>query len=80
MDGDVSFLIKLRDEYSGKLSGIQKQTQQFDKQMSGLKGTLKSVGGLLAGAFAVGGAIEFLKSSKEAYDKLEASVTRVNTV
>jgi archaellum component FlaC len=78
--GDISYLIKLRDEFSGKLSGIQKQTKAFDEQVGGLKNTLKSVAGLMVGAFAVGGLIEFLHSAEEAEDKLEAAVMRVNTV
>ena len=78
MANDVTYLINLRDQFSGKLNSIQKQTGAFERQVGGLSNTLKKFAGIAAGAFSIYGAFEFLKGSKEMLDKLESSVSRMN--
>jgi len=77
---DVAYLVSLRDQFSSRLSAMDKNTKSFDKTMGGLNETVNKFAGIVAGAFEVWGALEFVKLSKEAYDNLEKAVTRVNTV
>lgn len=63
------------------------ETEKVESSFAGMgekiKGVISEYKSLILGGLAVGGifgGIEFIKSSIEAYDKLEQAVTRVNTV
>ena len=61
----------------------QKVTHSFQEMGSKVKGVMSELKGVIVGSLAVGGiwgGVEFIKSSIEAYDKLEKSVMKVNTV
>jgi tetratricopeptide (TPR) repeat protein len=61
----------------------QKVTHSFTQMGEKIKGIMSELKGVILGSLAVGGiwgGFEFIKGSIEAFDNLEKSVTRVNTV
>jgi hypothetical protein len=77
--GAVTGIHQIKDEVGQLKNKVQQDTQamknHFHEAFSGMKG-------LLMGAMGIGGifaGFEFIKSSKEAYDKLEESVVKVET-
>lgn len=88
MEGNV---LKTAKDFEAALASMgvkakveaQKVESAFAGMGSKIKGVLHEYKGLITGTLMAGGilgGIEFIKSSIEAYDKLEKAVTRVNTV
>jgi len=86
--GDAVEQLRKIDE-ALKQAGVNAKVQvgEIENHFAGMgekiKGVFSDLKGLLAGGIIAGGVFggfEFIKSSREAYDALEKSVTRVNTV
>jgi len=59
---------KIRVEIDGNARGLKDATGQANKSLGKLSGTVSKLGGLMAGAFAVGAIANFTKASLKAYD------------
>lgn len=70
-DSELTVRIKATDETKG---GIDSVSGGFDK----LKGTALKLGGVMAGAFAIGKIVDFGKASLQAFAESEAAVARID--
>ena len=66
MSNSVEYIISLRDKFSSKLSGIQKQVNQLDKSTNVFKNTLGGLGGLLGGISFAALGVNIIKTASDA--------------
>lgn len=70
MSDVIQYIVKLKDEMSGSLKTIEKNTD-------GLNSTLKNLGGAIAGYFAVDAIVDFGKASFKAFEEAEQNATKL---
>lgn len=78
---------KIRVDIDGNARGLKNATSQANKSLDGLGGTAKKLGGLIAGAFAVGAITNFAKEAfraaavaegvEKAFNKLGVSLNQL---
>lgn len=77
MSDVIEYIVKLKDELSGKLSGVEKQSEHLNKTMGGLKEVVKGVGIAMGAYFAIDKIAEFASESVKAFNESEQAAAQL---
>ena len=76
-NNNLEYTLRLKDLFSKTMQGAANQVKGLDSKMSGLKNSMSSLGGMVAGAFSVGAVVSFGKAvidSLKNYEYFHASL------
>lgn len=77
MAEEINFILQLKDLFSGHIDNARAKTEHLDKQMHGLKDTIREVGEAFGVAFGIYEGVEFLKDSAKDFIESELSARKL---